>query len=41
MNCDYFDACHFANGRGGERCRFMPKLPADKVWTMLEGGGEK
>ena len=41
MNCDYFDACHFSNGRSGERCRFMPKLPADKVWTMLEGGGEK
>ncbi len=41
MNCDYSNVCHFVNGCGGESCKFMPKLPAEKVWTMLEGGEEK
>lgn len=36
LNCDYFDACHFADGRGGESCRYMPKLSPDKVWSKME-----
>ena len=40
MNCDYFEACHFADGEAGESCRYMPKLGAEQVWTMLEGGGQ-
>ena len=38
LNCDYFAACRFVNGENGESIRSMPKLPATKVWTMLEGG---
>lgn len=41
MSCDYADVCHFVDGRGGESCKYMPKLTADKVWTMLEGGVKK
>ena len=36
LNCDFFDACHFADGQNGESCRYMPKLGADMVWGMLE-----
>lgn len=38
LNCDYFDACHFADGENGEAVRKMPKLAATKVWSILEGG---
>lgn len=37
INCDYFDACHFADGENGESCRYLEKLTPKKVWTMLEG----
>lgn len=37
LNCDYFDACHFSDGENGESSRYMPKLSADKVWSMMEG----
>jgi len=36
--CDYFDACHFADGENGENCRFLPKLSPEKVWEMMEEG---
>ena len=36
LNCDFFDACHFADGQNGESCRFMPKLGPDRVWGLLE-----
>lgn len=38
LGCDYFDACHFSDGENGEHNRYQPKLAADKVWTILEGG---
>ena len=38
LNCDYFDACHFADGENGEAVRKMPKLAATTVWSILEGG---
>ena len=38
LNCDYFAACHFADGENGEAVRKMPKLAATKVWSILEGG---
>ena len=38
--CDYAAVCHFADGGAGERSRYLPKLPAEKVWELLEGGGE-
>lgn len=37
LNCDFFDACYFADGENGESCRYMPKLSDNKVWGMLEG----
>lgn len=37
INCDYFDACHFADGTNGESCRYLAKLRPDRVWSMLEG----
>ena len=40
MNCDYFDVCHFSDGENGEHCRYLSKHRPDKVWAMLEGGGE-
>ncbi len=40
LNCDYYDACHFSDGENGESCRYMPKLSGEKVWAMLDGGGE-
>ena len=38
VNCDYFEACHFADGENGESMRIMHTLPATKVWSILEGG---
>ncbi len=40
LNCDYYDACHFADGENGEKCRFMPELKDRTVWELLEGGGK-
>ena len=36
LNCDYFDACHFSQGENGESCRFMQRIPAEKVIAMME-----
>lgn len=41
LNCDYFDACHFADGENGESCRYLTRLRPDKVWSMLEGEADK
>lgn len=38
--CDYLDICHFAAGTDGDHHRVIEKLPATKVWHMLEGGEE-
>lgn len=38
LNCDYYGACHFADGQEGEACRYMPKLYPEKVWALMEGG---
>ena len=40
LNCDYFDACHFADGENGESCRFQPKLADGRVWDALEKEAE-
>ena len=40
-NCDYRDACHFADGEAGESSRYLPKLSAERVWELLEGGEEQ
>ncbi len=41
LNCDYFDACHFADGENGESCRFQPRLTDGKVWGALEKEAEE
>ena len=35
-NCDFFDACHFAEGENGEQGRFVPKLSTAQVWDKME-----
>ncbi len=40
LYCDYFEACHFADGENGESLRYIPRLSDKKVWNILEGGGE-
>ena len=35
LNCDYFDACHFADGVAGESCRYLPRLSDEQVWGLL------
>ena len=39
-SCDFFDACHFADGESGEKARSLPKLKNEQVWELLEGGEE-
>jgi len=36
LNCEFYEACHFSDGRNGESCRFQPKLSVEKVWAMME-----
>ena len=36
LHCDYFDACHFAEGENGERSRVLTKLSAEEVWAKME-----
>ncbi len=40
LHCDYRDACQFAEGRGGEKSRFMPKYSPEEVWALMEEGEE-
>lgn len=40
LYCDYADACRFSDGEDGDTRRYIQKLPATKIWNMLEGGGE-
>ncbi len=35
-NCEYAAACHFEEGRGGERSRYLPKLDAAGAWAVIE-----
>lgn len=40
LNCDYYEACRFSEGQGGESSRYTPKLSPEKVWALMEGDGE-
>ena len=40
LNCDYYVACHFADGQENDACRYMPRLYPEKVWALMEGGGD-
>ena len=39
-NCDFFAACHFAEGEAGEESRCLRKLKADEVWALMDGEGK-
>lgn len=41
MYCDYYHACYFEDGKHGDARRYLPKLPATKVWSMMEGGTDR
>lgn len=34
--CDYAEACHFEEGRGGDRRRWLPGVKAEAFWAQLE-----
>lgn len=36
LHCDYFAACHFADGENGESLRSAPRLAATRVWSVME-----
>ncbi|MEA4933514.1 MAG: PD-(D/E)XK nuclease family protein, partial [Lawsonibacter sp.] len=38
--CDYVAACHFEEGRGGDRRRWLPGIGARDFWENLEQVGE-
>ena len=38
--CDYYSACHFAEGAGGEKSRYLARLSTDEVWRRMEEGEE-
>ena len=40
QSCDYFSACHFADGEGGEKSRYLAKLTTEEVWKRMEEGDE-
>ena len=40
LSCDYFSACHFAEGEGGEKSRYLAKLTTEEVWKRMEEGDE-
>lgn len=34
--CDYAAACHFEDGRGGDRRRWLPNVSAKEFWEQIE-----
>lgn len=34
--CDYASACHFEDGRGGDRRRWLPSVNAKEFWNKIE-----
>ena len=35
--CEYAEACHFEEGRGGDRKRYLPPVTGEDFWTAVEG----
>ena len=35
--CDYAAACHFEEGRGSDRRRYLPNLTGEAFWASVEG----
>ena len=36
LYCDYAAACHFEEGRGGDRKRYLPALDGEAFWQSIE-----
>ena len=41
LYCDYYAACHFEEGRGGDCKRWLPKVDGRGFWERLERAGEE
>ncbi len=37
LYCDYAAACHFEEGRGSDRRRYLPSLSGEEFWASVEG----
>ena len=37
LYCDYAAACHFENGRGSDRRRYLPTIDSETFWTSVAG----
>ena len=37
LYCDYAAACHFEEGRGSDRRRYLPSLSGEEFWASIEG----
>ena len=35
LYCDYAAACHFEEGRGGDRVRYLPALDGEAFWQAV------
>ena len=38
LYCEYADACRFNDGEGGDQRRYLPRLPATKIWQYMKEG---
>jgi len=38
--CDYAEACHFEEGRGGDCRRWLPTVKAEEFWAQIEERGD-
>ncbi|MGM9522374.1 MAG: PD-(D/E)XK nuclease family protein [Oscillospiraceae bacterium] len=36
MYCSYFDACHFSDGSGEDRARYLSRLKTPEFWSKVE-----
>ena len=38
--CDWADACHFCDGKGGDHLRLIQSVKPDEFWKLLEKEGD-
>ena len=38
--CDYFEACHFEDGSGSDKIRYLRRLKTAEAWEKIAGEGE-
>ena len=37
LYCDYASACHFEDGRGSDRRRYLPAIDGETFWASVDG----